>query len=53
MTPQSPIARRRVLARPRQAADEALSCVLVFSGLGLLLHCLAALAWNGDLAAMR
>jgi len=51
-----PIASRRQVARSRQhraGADEALSCVLVFSAAGLLLQCLASLAWHGILPAIR
>jgi hypothetical protein len=50
MSSPSPLASRRSIAHPRRhqaGADEALSCVLVFSALGLLLNCLTALAWDG------
>jgi hypothetical protein len=51
-----PIVTRRQMAQSRQrqsGADVALSCVLVFSASGLLLHCLASLAWQGILPVIR
>lgn len=51
-----PVASRHQLAQSRQphsGADQALSCVLVLSAGGLLLHCLASLAWSGILPILR